>query len=68
MLQVLVRELEGLQTSDQMQKVVVDIVKSVARQSEEYSSFEMAFQDHEQYHVGRTKQRVVRPAGCTCLV
>ena len=32
------------------------IVEWVAQKHEEYSSFEIAFQDREQYHAGRNKQ------------
>jgi len=33
------------------------IVKWVVRKIEEYNLFEIPFQDHEQNHAGRTKQR-----------
>ena len=40
-----------------MQKLVIDDCEMSGTKSEEYSSFEMAFQDHEQYHAGRSAAR-----------
>jgi len=40
-----------------MQKLVIDDCEMSGTKSEEYSSFEMAFQDHEQHHAGHSAAR-----------